>query len=133
MVEQLHLDGKAPPHYLPLLGKHFAGKYGSDTLAPAKWGFSHYAWGGEQVDITELSLPDHLIGKKLTLIKTSSDGYQLIGPKGNVLLSGEFNQLAHNYKKGILVDVKNITARVGESFTVVEKDPAAVILDLSKR
>lgn len=129
VIHELNLNVTIEPHYFPLFGKHYVKEYIGNGLAPAKFGLSHYAWGGDHVDLKSLALPDDLVDTKLTLVKTSSTQYQLLDANGQLLVKGTFG--VKEAQNGVLMQVNGMTSRVGETFTVEVSDPAEVLKTLS--
>jgi tyrosine-protein kinase Etk/Wzc len=129
VIEDLNLNINIKPHYFPLLGRHFVKEYNGKTLAPARFGLSHYAWGGDRVDLKSLAVTSDLTGKKLTLVKTSKATYQLMDEDGSLLVKGQFGK--QEAQNGVLMQIKGMQSRIGEVFTVIASDPALVLKDLS--
>jgi tyrosine-protein kinase Etk/Wzc len=129
VIQELNLNVNITPHYFPLFGKHYVKEYIGNGLAPAKFGLSHYAWGGDHVDLQSLALPDDLVDTKLTLVKTAPTQYQLLDANGQLLVKGIFG--IKEAQNGVLMQVNHMTSRVGETFTVTVSDPAAVLKALS--
>lgn len=129
VIQELNLNVEIIPHYFPLLGKHYVKNYNLSSLAPAKFGLSHYAWGGDHVDLKTLSVSSDLTGTKLTLVKTSATTYQILDQDGNVLLKGVFGK--QEIQNGVISQINGMQARVGEVFTVKVEDPDVVLKALT--
>jgi tyrosine-protein kinase Etk/Wzc len=129
VISDLNLNVKITPHYFPLIGQHYATNYTGNDLAPAKFGFSHYAWGGDQVGLKSLVVPDELIGQSLSLVKISQNQYQLIGPDGALLVQGDFGK--EMIQNGVMMQIDQMQSRIGELFTVKVSDPDVVLQELS--
>ena len=72
-VENLKLDIIVEPHYFPLIGHWAARRYEPEAageLAAPLMGFDSYAWGGENVDIFQLEVPNAVSYTHLTLPTT---------------------------------------------------------------
>ncbi|HSW11316.1 MAG TPA: GNVR domain-containing protein, partial [Solimonas sp.] len=115
VIEQLHLDIEARPLRFPLLGKALAG--GDAAPAGAWWGFGRWAWGGEQLLIEEMEVPETLLNQSLVL-KVTADGYVLSGDWGRELLRGRPGQLASSADGRIRINVATLRARPGVRFGV---------------
>ena len=130
VVNDLRLNISVEPYYFPLLGRHFIPKQMVHHLQKPKFGLSHYAWGGENIQIAHLNVPNNLVGEKLTLVKTSAKSYRLLDKEGELLVHGTFGQ--NTYQNGIYVNVRSMLARVGEPFTLIYDDPMTIVKLISK-
>ena len=119
VVERLHLDISALPLRAPLLGAvaaHFAtpGKLAGPW--PASLG---YAWGGEQIAVDRLTVPDRLINVPLTLEVLPGSAYRL-SDQDTPLLEGVVGAKVES--NGINMFVARIDAQPGTRFVVTRHD-----------
>ena len=57
VVEKLKLDEQAIPVHYPLIGGVIARHYGGSGVAKPWFGMDEYAWGGEEIEVQSLLLP----------------------------------------------------------------------------
>ncbi|WP_182267683.1 polysaccharide biosynthesis tyrosine autokinase [Stenotrophomonas maltophilia] len=132
-VEALKLDVAVEPNRFPLIGGYFARRSESanpDGLAGVRFGMSRFGWGGERLDVFQLNVPRHLIGKPLTLVAGENGSYELEDDSGNQLLTGQVGKLAS--KAGVVMQVAEMRAHSGMRFEVVKHRSLAVVSDLQK-
>jgi len=126
-VDDLHLDIEVTPNSFPLIGGFLARRYRGDAVAPPRFGFNSYAWGGEKLDIAQLKLPEELLGKKLTLIAGEQQHFQLLDDNDNLLVDGVAGQsFAQNGVEGLIA---NLAANPGAEFEVVRNPRIVAILN----
>lgn len=125
-VKSLNMDIITQAKFFPLIGKTIARNFQShnkDKVSETLFGFSEYAWGGEQIKVDTLEIPESLIGEELNLITgkngrfsiTDSNGKQLIsegkvGKKINKSIAGE--------DQPFILFVSLLKARSGTHFTL---------------
>lgn len=130
-VEDLNLRIEISPRQFPLIGNFIARKYvlaEPNTLAAPVWGLSRYDWGGSQLDIFQLDVPDILLEKSLTLIAGEHGAYTLLDDDGNTLISGQVGRLESGH--GVVMQVKTLVANPGMRFDVTRHRELAVISQL---
>ncbi|KAG0189733.1 hypothetical protein DFQ28_003056 [Apophysomyces sp. BC1034] len=131
VIAQYKLDVVVTPHRFPVLGKISEALATRGEPSRAWLGLSKYAWGGEQVDISQLSVPRELLDKKLELKVLDGRHYQLLDEQGNVLVSGVEGPLAQSGAVSMQVD--QLAARNGETFTVERLDEVSAVQRFLKR
>ncbi len=131
VVDQLGLEIAVAPKRFPLLGS-LARRYTGADPAPPFLGLSSYAWGGERIQLERLSVPDRLLGKRLTLVALGDGKYVLKGPSGEQLLTGTAGKAAQGGKGESRVEsfVSDLSARPGTRFVVTRRNRLRVIEDL---
>ncbi|ART81791.1 tyrosine-protein kinase [Oceanisphaera profunda] len=115
-VDEVKRDIIVTPNYFPLIGKFMARRYSGEQPADAGM-FSSYAWGGEQINVSRLDVPNNLLNKALTL-RTTELGFELLNESGEVLLQGQANQLTE--QSGISVLITDLVARPNTEFALVK-------------
>ncbi|MCU0121263.1 polysaccharide biosynthesis tyrosine autokinase [Pseudomonas sp. B2M1-30] len=129
-VDDLHLDIEVTPNTFPMIGGFLARRYrgtGEFSVAPARFGLSRYAWGGERLDIPRLNLPKELLGKKLTLIAGEQHRFQLFDDNDNLLVEGVAGSaFAQDGVEGL---VAQLEANPGTRFEVVRNPRIVAIQD----
>ncbi|MCA3184222.1 MULTISPECIES: polysaccharide biosynthesis tyrosine autokinase [unclassified Cupriavidus] len=119
VVERLHLDISARPLRAPLIGglaAHFATPGQLSGPWPESLG---YAWGGEQLAVERLAVPERLLNVPLTLLVLPNGGYRLYD-RDTELLSGSVGNPAE--ANGVAMQVASIDARPGTRFVVTRHD-----------
>lgn len=119
-VELLKLDIVAKPKRLPLVGDYLARHFKPDqgqTLAAPWLGLGAYGWGGEQIKVFQLDVPEEYLGEPLTLVADGGVSYHLLNADGELLLRGELKKPV--VEKGFSVEVDELVARPGTEFTLV--------------
>ncbi|WP_246025013.1 polysaccharide biosynthesis tyrosine autokinase [Paraburkholderia dinghuensis] len=91
-VQQLHLDIEATPRYFPLIGAALARRVPPGQLAPPRFGLAQYAWGGEQISVSSLTLPEKLAKKGVLLIAQPDGTYNLVTKDGEPILLGRVGE-----------------------------------------
>jgi len=119
------------PNRFPLIGGFFARHYVPPTptsVAPA-W-ISRYGWGGEKLDIFELSVPDALLGQTLLLVAGEKGEYTLyqssfFNPKSVLLLKGRVGEVAKG--SGVTMQVRTLQANPGMRFWITRNSDLATV------
>lgn len=127
-VDDLNLTVKVKPNYFPVVGGLFASRHQSTELATPKFG-STYAWGGEQVIISDMRLPKRFLSKFLTLVVEDDQRYSVWFDEER-LLTGEVGSYARNVEKGIDIKVERLYANKGTHFFIKKKSRLKAIMDL---
>ena len=122
VVDQLGLDLEARPRTLPLVGRAFAARYRGSTPAPARFGLSRFAWGGERIRVKRLTVSDALLGQPLALTALEGGRYRVEASDGTVLLQGDVGTPAAGAQgeRSVELLVTELTARPGTEFTVAK-------------
>lgn len=137
VAERLNLTIQAVPNYLSAFGKAIARRYTDDSSVARAW-FNQegYAWGGEQIEVGTLEVPDQWIGKPLTLVAAEKGDYGLYDDTGALILEGRVGTRAEGALAAggrLLVFVAYLRARPGTAFTLLKMTPAAVATSLRGR
>lgn len=118
-VDELQLDVITRPIYFPFFGKMVARRFSpqsTDDLASPLLGLGSYAWGGERLEITDLQVPELLMGKALTLIAGESGTFTLYDENDKELVRGQVDTAAAG--AGVRIQLGELHARPGTHFTV---------------
>ncbi|WP_081889657.1 polysaccharide biosynthesis tyrosine autokinase [Caballeronia sordidicola] len=117
VIQGFGFDVSVTPKSFPILSaisKKFA-KLGQPS---SPWlGLTSFAWGGEIVHIGSLEVPQSLENEPLKLIAQGDDGYELLGPSGETLLTGTAGKPAAS--NGVSMSISRLVARPGTEFKVV--------------
>ncbi|WP_445143435.1 polysaccharide biosynthesis tyrosine autokinase [Dyella sp. Tek66A03] len=132
-VDKLNLKIEAEPKRFPLIGNLIARRFASRNpgkLASPMFGMSRYDWGGTQLELFQLDVPDALLDKPLRMTAGESGIYVLQDADDNVLLIGKVGQSSQNH--GVTAQVKTLVANPGTDFRVVRHRDLTVINKLQK-
>lgn len=131
-IERLDLDTIARPVRMPVIGDMVARmqmRLNPGQVAGPWFGLSSYGWGGEQIAIDSLQLPDQLLGIPLQLIAGERGRYTLLDPDGNTLLEGRVGKPASN-GRGITLNIQRLAANAGTRFEVMRLNSMAIMQQL---
>ena len=129
-VDNLKLDIEVQPNYFPFIGQFLARRFkpnDENIIAPPLLGMQSFAWGGEQLKLAELELPQELLGKKLTLVSGEAGSFNLLDEEENLLIKGQVGQLYN--ENGIKLLVETLQANPGTTFSVIRSPRLTSILN----
>ena len=139
-VDNLQLDIVVEPNRFPLIGAFMARRFKPDAQTPVAsplLGMNSYAWGGEELKISELVLPAELLGKQLTLVSGEPGTFTLLDDDDNLLVKGQVGKAID--ENGFKLLVEKLQANPGTTFNVVRQPRLSTILgyqtslDISER
>ncbi len=117
IINRYRFDVTIKPKTVPLIG-NLAQKFAKPGQPAGAWfGLSSYAWGGEKMTVSQLDVPPSLEERKLTLTALDGGRYELRGPGGEAILTGQVGTLARS-SDGVSMLVAQLTARPGTQFEV---------------
>lgn len=127
-IRNLHLDIIAAPKFFPLIGRAAARWLqrinGNGTLSSPPPGFSHYAWGGEAIQVDTLEVPDSWKNEEIILQATDENRFRLIY-QDEVFLEGEVGKLAvkqpEGYQQPVRIFVTYLRSRPDTFFSLVRR------------
>ena len=128
-VDNLKLDIKTEPNYFPLIGEFIARRFKPDAdsnVASPLLGMDSFAWGGEELKIADLQVPQALLGKQLTLVSGEAGTFTLLDDD-NPLVKGQVGQSVN--ENGITIQVETLQARPGTTFSVTRYPRLSTILN----
>jgi tyrosine-protein kinase Etk/Wzc len=132
-VERLNLKIESSPLHFPLIGNFIARHYTSKNpgkLAPVHLGMASYDWGGAQLKVFQLDVPDHLLDRPLQLIAGEGGTFVLEDDDDNILVIG---RAGHSFlSHGVTIQVKTLVANPGTHFRVIRHRDLTVINKLQK-
>lgn len=122
VVQTLHLDINAKPRHFPLIGAMVARKADADAAAPASlaspWlGLSQFAWGGEQIVVSQFDVPQDDYDEKFVLVALQDGKFQLMDDDGAIVLDGRVGAIARG-GNGTALRVDRLVARAGTQFVL---------------
>lgn len=119
VVDDLQLNVLQKPDLFPVIGPYLYRTFAprqDGALAEPLWGLSHYAWGGEKIEVFQLEVPEHLLGENLTLTAGKPGQFALYDSDHNRLLGGAVNRVIEG--SGVKIQIAALLARPGTDFTV---------------
>jgi tyrosine-protein kinase Etk/Wzc len=120
---------------LPLVGEFLARRLARDEsglvapLLPAL----NVPWGGEQLTVTELTLPPEMLGKRLVVEAVSSSEWALFDSTGVEILRGRVGERREAFKGSMTLRVTQLRARPRTRFELVKQPPPTAIREVAKR
>ncbi|MCO7472007.1 polysaccharide biosynthesis tyrosine autokinase [Stenotrophomonas maltophilia] len=132
-VNALHLEIEIVPRRFPVIGSFFARRAENATpgeLVPPRMGLSSFGWGGEQLRVFQLDVPQRLLTTELMLVAGENGHFSLLDEDGNSILSGVVGQQVK--AKGVTIQVEALQANPGMRFTVVRHRKLSVVNDLQR-
>tara|TARA_Y100000780_G_scaffold167369_1_gene152231 strand:+ start:454 stop:2682 length:2229 start_codon:yes stop_codon:yes gene_type:complete len=133
-VDNLKLDIIVEPRYFPVIGHWLARRYNQesiDELASPLLGFDSYAWGGENLDIFQLEVPNSYLSKPLVLVAGENKTYTLYNDDGEAVLQGAVGEQVNN--NGFTMQVKLLNARPETRFEVIKQRKLNTIIDYQQQ
>lgn len=130
VVDDLHLDIVVEPNYFPVIGKAVARRFvGSEgELAEPLFG-ERFAWGGEDLSISRMAVPDVELGKPLVL-EATEEGWRLYNSQAEPVLEGVVGQPSEAGDYALMVQA--LTARPGTTFEVTKRRRYSAIAELQE-
>lgn len=128
-VDKLKLDITAEPRYFPFIGRFIARHFspGSPDDIAAPWlGLDSFDWGGSDIEVFQLDVPDRLLGETLEL-KVEEDGRYSMSYEGDMMLRGQVGKPAKGH--GITLQIKTLKALPGMTFDLVRRNRLKTIMD----
>ncbi|MEO5830552.1 MAG: polysaccharide biosynthesis tyrosine autokinase [Rhodanobacter sp.] len=132
-VDNLNLDIDIEPERFPVVGAFLARRFtpaSPGMVAPPMGGLNRYDWGGAQLDIFRLDVPQDLLDQPLHLVAGENGAYILKDDDGQALLSGRVGESATGH--GITMQVKALRANPGTTFDVVQHARLPLITSLQQ-
>jgi len=121
-IEDLALDIHVYPQFFPVIGHWLArGASPGDLSKPALFGFRHFAWGGERVEVGQFDMPASWRGRGFLLQALAGGKYRLKAPGGSWSRPyGVGETLLMKSPEGdIVFFLRSLQARPGTEFTLV--------------
>lgn len=131
-VRSVHADVSVNPIRFPLAGGLLSRHYHGLGPAPARFGFSGYSWGNDNLDIGRFDVPAELDGKTFTLTVTAPDSFKLADPAGDSVLAGRVGTLVQADSGALAVLVSAMAARPGVRFNVTRQGIQTAVKDVAK-
>lgn len=133
-VSDVKLDITATPRYFPVIGRAVA-RYADNVFAPGIFfGMGGYVWGAESIQVSELTVPEKLLGEQLILRSLGDGRYELTSSKLGTTLNGKVGALqSFTTPLGpIMLHVTALKASSGDEF-VLKREPELVVVEELQR
>jgi tyrosine-protein kinase Etk/Wzc len=129
-VDDLNLDILVKPLYFPIIGQAIARRFGAKegVFNTPLLGLGSYAWGGEDIKVTEFNVPAPFFNKVHTLVASGNGSYTLLSPDGDEILSGKQGVTATAQDYSIYIATMN--ARGGTAFIISRQRRLSAIIKL---
>lgn len=128
-VDSLRLNIVVEPSRFPVIGgflaRHFSPETPDEVAAPL-FGLSRFGWGGEELNIFQLDVPENLLEEDLTLIAGENGTFTLFDDEDNVLVQGKVGE-AYD-RNGVKIQVESLHANPGTHFNVMRERRLTTIL-----
>jgi tyrosine-protein kinase Etk/Wzc len=86
-VDNLKLDIEASPRYFPLIGRSIA-SFNPELSRPGLLGWGGFAWGGESISVTELTVPEAMEERKIMLTALGGNAFRVQFPSDRAQATG---------------------------------------------
>lgn len=132
-IDNLNLDVEVEPNYFPVIGAFIARRFEPDrpqAVAAPWFGLNSFTWGGEELDISELQVPQALLGESMTLVAGDNGTYTVLDEDGNTLASSRVGEAFD--QDGLKISVKALSANPGAEFSVTRQPRMATIIEYQK-
>ena len=132
-VDNLKLDIEIEPNHFPLIGEFVARRFKQDaenSVANPLLGMNSFAWGGEELKLSDLTLSQELLGTNLTLVTGEAGDFSLFDEDNNLLVQGLVGQTYE--QNGVKLQVEKLQANPGTKFYVVREPRLTSIISYQK-
>jgi tyrosine-protein kinase Etk/Wzc len=132
VVQELGLDLQVSPLRFPIVGAAMARRHQGTDLAPAPFGLSRFAWGGERISIRRVEVSDDLVDVPLVLTALDGGRFRLATRSGDRLLDGEVGKVASGQagRHRVELFVADLFAHPGTEFRIVKRFQDDVVDEL---
>lgn len=127
-VRELGLDVHAKPRRFPVIGNFLAGNYrdaSGDKAASPLFGLSRYGWGGEELKIAQMEVPDALLDVPMLLVAGKDGQYSLFDGNGRRVVEGRVGETARG--DGVTLRLDRLVANPGTYFDVQKSSPLSAV------
>lgn len=127
-IKNLNLDIIARPKYFPFVGETIARMFQrrnqDNAVSSPLFGQSHYAWGGEAIQVSTLTVPDDLKDEEFILLAGQQGQFQIIY-NDEPILEGAVGTLVskqiESFQQPVTLFVTLLKARPGTQFTLMRQ------------
>jgi tyrosine-protein kinase Etk/Wzc len=128
VVEKLHLDLKAGPKYMPLVGRAIATWNEGRFSLP--FSFNGYSWGNASIKLESFDVPPSLLGATFVVTKISDDQFRLQEKVSGFDQSGQVGtELRAGHAGGVVkLKIDQLSGQTGAQFRL-QKIPRVTALE----
>ena len=103
VVRNLKLELHAEPKFFPVIGRGISRVFKPEggQVAKAWFNLPEYAWGGEEIKLESLDVPDTYLDESLTLVAGKDGHFTLYDPEEVLLLEGKVGERTEKSMDGI--------------------------------
>jgi tyrosine-protein kinase Etk/Wzc len=138
-VANLDLDIIAEPKYFPVIGEAFARRFQQrnqdNVVSGPLFGQTHYAWGGEAIQVEALTIPAEWENEELILVAGTQGRFRLIY-YDELILEGEVGKLVSKQLEGnkvpISIFVSLLKSRPDTQFLIIRQSKSKAIDQLRR-
>ncbi len=138
-IQSLHLDITARPKYFPVIGaaiaRYVQARNQDGAVSDPLLGQTHYAWGGEAIQVDTLTVPTDWEDEELLLQAGEQGQFKLIYDD-EIILEGEVGKLASKQlgsdSRSVAIFVSLLKSRPGTYFTVMRQSENQAITQLKE-
>lgn len=132
-VDALGLDVVVEPKYFPVIGRAVASLHDGEQPALGWPGFGRFSWGGAQLIVARLEVPESWLEEALTLVAGESGSYELFDPDGKKLGQGRLGEefSAEGSHGAVGLFVRDLRAATGTHFELRKLPRITAIEDLA--
>lgn len=132
VVRNLKLDLYAEPRYFPKIGRGISRVFKPEggQVAKAWFNLPEYAWGGEEIKLESLEVPDTLLDRPLTLVAGKQGEYRLYYPEERLILEGMVGERTEAILEGVgkvSIFISLLKSRPETHFSVIRRSELSAI------
>lgn len=133
-VDTLNLDIEAAPRYFPLIGRAIAG-LNPELSRPGLLGWGGFAWGGESISVSELTVPEAMEERKIMLTALGGNAFRVEFPSDRAQATGKVGapMTVQTAQGPVTMLVDKLDARPGAQFVVRHLPRATAIAALQQQ
>lgn len=133
-VDTLNLDIEASPRYFPLIGRAIA-SFNPELSRPGLLGWGGFAWGGESISITELTVPEAMEERKIVLTALGNNAFRVQFPSDRAQATGNVGSpmTVQTAQGPVTMLVAKLDGRPGTQFVVRHLPRATAIAALQQQ
>lgn len=137
-INNLSLEVIAKPKFFPLVGEAIARRFKrhnqDNVVSSPFFGQDEYAWGGEEIQVGTLTVPDTLRDEELILVAGDQGHFELFF-NDELIAEGEVGKLVssqqiENHQQPVSLFVSILRARSGTHFTLMRQSSNNAIRQL---
>lgn len=128
VINNMDLEVIVRPKFFPLVGEAIARRFGrhnpDNAVSSPLFGRAEYAWGGEAIQVSTLTIPDEFRDKEFILLAGHQGQFQLFS-NDELITEGMVGKLVRqqigNHQQPVSLFVSLLKARPGTQFTLMRQ------------